>query len=214
MKLTIVYDNTTKHPQTLADWGFACVIEDEDYKLLFDTGQQASLLLHNLEVLGIAPDDFDAIVLSHDDYDHRGGLAAMHALNPQATMYLPYHVRCCASNADVRLMTVCEELHPGIYSTGTFEAAYKKEQGLLLRTDKGTSCIVGCAHPGLAPFVSTAEEFGSLHALIGGFHGSTEYEEAAAFSIVCPTHCTEHLSEFCNVAPHSQRGGVGVTLIL
>lgn len=214
MKLTIVYDNTTEHPQALADWGFACVIEDGDYKLLFDTGQQASLLLHNLGALGIAPDDFDAIVLSHDDYDHRGGLAAMHALNPTAKIYLPYHVRCCAPNANVQLMTVCEELHPGIYSTGTFEAAYKKEQGLLLRTAKGTSCVVGCSHPGLAPFVMAAEEFGDLNALIGGFHGSTEYQEASGFQLVCPTHCTQHKAEFVDAAVASMVGGVGMVVEL
>jgi 7,8-dihydropterin-6-yl-methyl-4-(beta-D-ribofuranosyl)aminobenzene 5'-phosphate synthase len=214
MKLTIVYDNTTSHPQALADWGFACVIEDGDYKLLFDTGQQASLLLHNLNVLGIAPDDFDAIVLSHDDYDHRGGLTAMHALNPTAKIYLPYHVRCCAPQAEVHLMTIREELHPGIYSTGTFEAAYKKEQGLLLRTTKGITCVVGCSHPGLAPFVMAAEELGPLYALVGGFHGSTEYEEACGFQLVCPTHCTVHKTGFLNTAQTCATGGVGLELEL
>ncbi len=46
-------------------------------KVLFDSGQSASTLLHNMRLLGIRPADLDMIVLSHCHYDHTGGLAGI-----------------------------------------------------------------------------------------------------------------------------------------
>ncbi len=43
-------------------------------RVLFDTGQDGSAVIHNAEVLGIDLGDLDAIVLSHSHYDHSGGL--------------------------------------------------------------------------------------------------------------------------------------------
>jgi metal-dependent hydrolase (beta-lactamase superfamily II) len=38
VKATIVYDNTTKRRDLIADWGFACYIEADNKNILFDTG--------------------------------------------------------------------------------------------------------------------------------------------------------------------------------
>ncbi len=46
-------------------------------KILFDTGQSASTLLHNMRLLGINPADLDMVVLSHCHYDHTGGLTGI-----------------------------------------------------------------------------------------------------------------------------------------
>ncbi|MEA1964365.1 MAG: MBL fold metallo-hydrolase, partial [Candidatus Aerophobetes bacterium] len=43
-------------------------------RILFDVGQSATPILHNMELLGINPNTIDMIFLSHCHYDHTGGL--------------------------------------------------------------------------------------------------------------------------------------------
>jgi len=57
----------------LAQHGVSFLIEDER-RILFDTGQSAEPVLHNMGLLGIGPDSIDYVFLSHCHYDHTGGL--------------------------------------------------------------------------------------------------------------------------------------------
>lgn len=43
-------------------------------RILFDVGQSAAPILHNMKLLGINPDTIDMIFLSHCHYDHTKGL--------------------------------------------------------------------------------------------------------------------------------------------
>jgi 7,8-dihydropterin-6-yl-methyl-4-(beta-D-ribofuranosyl)aminobenzene 5'-phosphate synthase len=67
--------------QLLAEHGFAVMLtvqtSGHTRSLLYDTGLGATTLVHNMDVLGINPADFRAIVLSHGHTDHHGGLAAL-----------------------------------------------------------------------------------------------------------------------------------------
>ncbi len=45
--------------------------------ILFDTGQSAQPVLHNMQLLGKDPQDIDLIFLSHCHYDHTGGLVGI-----------------------------------------------------------------------------------------------------------------------------------------
>lgn len=42
--------------------------------ILFDTGSYGELVLRNMKVAGLSPQEIDMIVLSHKHYDHTGGL--------------------------------------------------------------------------------------------------------------------------------------------
>lgn len=46
-------------------------------RVLFDVGQSAEPILHNMEIMGIDPKAIDMIFLSHCHYDHTGGLVEM-----------------------------------------------------------------------------------------------------------------------------------------
>lgn len=49
-------------------------INNEKSKILFDTGSESEPILYNMDLLDIDPSSIDMIVLSHNHYDHTGGL--------------------------------------------------------------------------------------------------------------------------------------------
>jgi 7,8-dihydropterin-6-yl-methyl-4-(beta-D-ribofuranosyl)aminobenzene 5'-phosphate synthase len=75
MKVTCVVDDAVERNSTCwGEHGVAFLVETEDGRLLFDTGQSGTVLLHNLDVLGTEPESIDAVAISHAHYDHTGGL--------------------------------------------------------------------------------------------------------------------------------------------
>lgn len=67
--------------QLLAEYGFSLFVtlhrEGQAVSFLYDAGVGPTTLLHNMDVLGIAPEAIRTIVLSHGHIDHYGGLAAL-----------------------------------------------------------------------------------------------------------------------------------------
>ena len=78
MKITTLSENTAgKRPKgLLAEYGLSIIVETDDYKILFDTGQKISSV-HNATMLGVDLSDIDKIVLSHGHFDHTGGLKSV-----------------------------------------------------------------------------------------------------------------------------------------
>ncbi|MBN1135316.1 MAG: MBL fold metallo-hydrolase [Anaerolineae bacterium] len=78
MKLICVIDDAVQRSSPFwGEHGLAFLIETEGRRLLFDTGQSGTVLLHNLGLLGIDPETIDAVAISHAHYDHIGGLPAL-----------------------------------------------------------------------------------------------------------------------------------------
>lgn len=65
----------------LAEGGFAALISpreaEESHEVLLDTGITPHGLLHNMDVLGITPEDIEAVIISHSHGDHVGGLPTL-----------------------------------------------------------------------------------------------------------------------------------------
>ena len=75
MRVTCVVDNAVcDHSTFWGEHGLAFLIETKSGCILFDTGRSGTVLLHNLELLGIEPRAIDALAISHAHYDHTGGL--------------------------------------------------------------------------------------------------------------------------------------------
>lgn len=78
IKITCIVDNAVQRSSPFwGEHGLAFLIETEAGRVLFDTGQSGTVLLHNLEVMGVDPATIDALAISHAHYDHTGGLPAL-----------------------------------------------------------------------------------------------------------------------------------------
>lgn len=200
MKLRIVYDNEAKEGLE-SDWGFACLLGAEK-KILFDTGASAEILSRNMQRLGLKKEDIEIIALSHEHWDHIGGLDAV--LHQNVAVYVPSSfTRRTKKRIEEKAAEVVEvsgpaDIVPGVHTTGELRAgAGIKEQSLVLDTKEGKGVVVltGCAHPGLENILEAAKRFGELYGVIGGFHGFDNLKSLETLKMVMPCHCTVHKEE-------------------
>ena len=206
LKITVVYDNNSFDPRLETAWGFSALVEYRGQILLFDTGGDGRILLHNMQTLGIDPSRIQAVVLSHAHGDHTGGLSALLENSDQPPVYL------LPSFADsykhqLRLVTQVRESTPGqviangLLTTGEIGGSIP-EQALMIQTGKGLVVITGCAHPGIVRIVQRAMELTGdpVYLVLGGFHlGNKSETEISAILAdfrglgvekVAPCHCT------------------------
>jgi 7,8-dihydropterin-6-yl-methyl-4-(beta-D-ribofuranosyl)aminobenzene 5'-phosphate synthase len=198
MKIMIVYDNEAEPPYK-GDWGFACLIESKNYTMLFDTGANNSILLRNMEKINVMVENIQAVMLSHDHWDHTGGLPGLIAIRSDLPVYKPTF-----SETPRKLFT-------GFYSTGTLKSwSGILEQSLVCESAKGVVVVTGCSHPGLENIIETAKIIGKIYAVIGGFHEFNKFEAIKDIPLVVPCHCTSHKKEIKKLFPEAHEpGGVG-----
>jgi 7,8-dihydropterin-6-yl-methyl-4-(beta-D-ribofuranosyl)aminobenzene 5'-phosphate synthase len=89
MRVYCVVDDAVQRSSPFwGEHGLAFLIEMEGRRVLFDTGQSGTVLLHNLGLLDVDPATVDAIAISHAHYDHTGGLPALvKHLHPGTPLY-------------------------------------------------------------------------------------------------------------------------------
>jgi len=207
MKITILYDNTVFQSGLKSDWGFSCLVETQNRTILFDTGTNGSLLLENMRKLGIDPLSIKDVFISHPHFDHIGGLSAFLNENNNIQIYVPISLRGIRNAKEIIYVDESRELHENIFSTGQLDNI---EQSMAVKTDKGLVLIVGCSHPEVGKILKAASQFGKVYAIIGGLHGFNEYELFQDLSMICPTHCTQHISEIKSLYPEKYiEGGAG-----
>lgn len=191
MKITIIYDNQADEGLK-SGWGFSCLIETKE-KILFDTGDSGENLIYNLRQLNIQPESVAAVVISHNHWDHTGGLKEFLELNNNAKVFRP------------KSFSKPTEISPGVYSTGALGKLIK-EQSLVVNTEKGNLVITGCAHPGLGKIINEAKQLGEIYGLIGGFHGFSKLEKLQEIELIAPCHCTQHKQEMKEKYPAQFKG--------
>ena len=208
VRITIIYDNNPFIEGLQTDWGFSCLVETGETKLLFDTGDNGNILLSNMSKLKINPKDIHLVFLSHFHHDHTGGLSDFLKMNPKVTVYYPQSFPeqltglIKKSGAGSVPISSFKELQKNIFSLGEINGAIP-EQSLAVRTNKGIVVITGCAHPDIVKILQNAKEQfpdEKIYLALGGFHLHNQNEEDISKKVnklskmeimmVGPCHCS------------------------
>ncbi|AKB76753.1 7,8 dihydropteroate synthase (methanopterin) [Methanosarcina horonobensis HB-1 = JCM 15518] len=204
LRLTVLYDNEAC-PGFTGSWGFSALIETGRDTLLFDTGWDGTLLLKNMEKTGIDPACISKLVLSHQHWDHIGGLPEILCANPGITVYVPASFSENLKREIKKRATLVEvkeaiEISDGIWSTGELGDKIK-EQSLVLNTENGSYVITGCAHPGIDEIMDAALYYGEIKGILGGLHDSDRFERFKEMKLIAAGHCTAHKERIKELFP-------------
>jgi len=206
MIITTLFDNYQWQSNLKTGWGFSALIQIGDKSIIFDTGADGSILLENIDKLGLKPQEVDALLLSHNHGDHTGGLEQFLSKWGAKKVYIP---QSFASRFEkiveqyAKLVEVEEamEIIPSVFTTGEM-GTFIIEQSMVMETGKGLVIVTGCAHPGIVKIVRRAKELRQkeVYLVIGGFHlgGKSDREMADIIKAfrslgvkkVSPSHCT------------------------
>ena len=207
MKIEILLDKEKDLEEFQVGWGLSFLI---DRKILFDTGENFEYLKHNAELLGIDLKKIEKVFISHEHWDHTGGLDRLLEINNQVDVYI-----CKSSSQDFKesikkkanLVEVRDilKIDEGIYSSGELAAIYKEEplyeQFLIIEKNNFLIVLCGCSHPGILNIVEKINfDFKKeIIAVMGGFHLLDKEERFIRFIAeelkrkvrkVGPSHCT------------------------
>ncbi len=208
MEVKIVFNNDVVSDQFTSGWGFSCLV---DNRVLFDTGEKAEYLFNNMQNLDIEIPSIEVVVISHDHWDHTGGLWELLKEKGGLEIYACPHFSQAFKNKVKKLKAELIEaektieVRENIFITGEIVKGYSgiPEQALVVKTSRGITVITGCSHPGIVRIVEKVKEanLGEKICLVfGGFHLMNSDKREVRIMVerlkemevekVGPTHCT------------------------
>ncbi len=203
MKVTVLYNNEALAGYR-ADWGFACLIAGEE-TVLFDTGADPDALAHNMNRADVDPCAVQKVLISHDHWDHTGGLGYVTAAGGVEAVYLlpsfGPEAREAAGPARVEEVTGPRQIGPGVHTTGPVGTQIP-EQAAWLETEHGLVLLTGCAHPGVDALLYAIQD-GPVYGVLGGFHGWRGFEAVRGIAFLAPCHCTQFRKDFAERFPEA-----------
>ena len=209
MNIKIIFDNNSQQ-NFEQGWGLSFLI---DGHILFDIGEKAESLFNNMERLNIDIEAIDTVVISHDHWDHTGGLEEILKRRSGIEVYAcpsfsqEFKAKVKAGKGKLIEVSTLKALTDTIFTTGEIEGLYKAkyigEQSLVIRVDYGLVLLTGCAHPGIIKVLEVVKDFfkkENVVAVFGGFHLKDKDEEETLRVIsklkemgvkrIGPMHCT------------------------
>jgi 7,8-dihydropterin-6-yl-methyl-4-(beta-D-ribofuranosyl)aminobenzene 5'-phosphate synthase len=235
-KLTVACDDFSgAEPGFCTSYGFSLLIQAQGTVVLFDAGTHPQHLMANLHACGRTARDLNAVILSHNHFDHTDGLPGLLEENPELPVYVhedwdrPHSFKGFvvprANRVQVRNGTELAELGPGLLLTRShFSTDYGGiyEHACCIQTESALILVTGCCHPGLDAFLDDLDRsaVGAEQPLyiIGGLHGF-RFSAARARAVdrrlrrVICCHCTTEYDTFqSQFGDRCQRLPVGATL--
>ncbi len=210
MEIKIVFDNNNINKNFIPGWGFSCLV---DQTVLFDTGEESESLFNNMQNLDIDIPKIEKVVVSHDHWDHTGGLWGLLEKKEGIDVYgchgfsKEFKEKVKTLGGNLILVEKLTMIKNRIFATGEIAGKYNglfiAEQSLLIKRGNGITIITGCAHPGIVKIIKKIKENfpkEKINLVFGGFHlmnkDNREIElivdKFKEFEIekVGPTHCS------------------------
>jgi len=210
MKLKIIFNSEGLNEDFSIGWGISVLIGQN---ILFDTGENGDYLFNNFKKFNITLTDLEAIVISHDHWDHTGGLWKIlkerEGIKVYACPQFSPNFKDKVKNAGGKLIELDSfyGIEENIFITGeipgTYNGSYMPEQALVIKSEKGITIITGCAHPGIIRILKNVrEQFPEekFYLVFGGFHLAGKDKRETELIVnsfkemniekVGPTHCT------------------------
>lgn len=208
MEAKIVFNNAVVSDKFISGWGFSCLV---DNRVLFDTGEKAEYLFNNMQNLNINISSIEMAVISHDHWDHTGGLWELLEKRKGLKVYACPHFSQAFKDKVKKLKAELIEAEKtievtkNIFITGEILKGYSgiPEQALVVKTSKGITVITGCSHPGIVRIIEKVKEANpseKICLVFGGFHLINSDKREVRIIVerlkemgvekVGPTHCT------------------------
>jgi 7,8-dihydropterin-6-yl-methyl-4-(beta-D-ribofuranosyl)aminobenzene 5'-phosphate synthase len=77
LKVTVLSTMLVGSPTGLGEWGFSALVEADGHRVLLDTGAHPETVLQNARDLKIDLSDVKEVILTHNHWDHVGGLMSL-----------------------------------------------------------------------------------------------------------------------------------------
>jgi 7,8-dihydropterin-6-yl-methyl-4-(beta-D-ribofuranosyl)aminobenzene 5'-phosphate synthase len=196
--INILFNHGESLEGFVSSFGFSALIynaETGNY-ILFDTGSDGIILLHNLNQLGMDVADISKVVISHNHPEHTKGLESIYKKNSNLEIYVPKENYVTYNRkyplAKVYGVSEVTEIEKNVFITGQL-GNYLKEQAMLLkRRDEKGILLVGCCHPGLNEIFNTFSSLGKIEAIIGGLHNIRVFSSLDSLKFIGACHCTKY----------------------
>ena len=202
MRIYVLFNNYSSNTGLLADWGFSALVETGRGNILFDTGSNGPVLVENMRRLGLRADEIKQVVISHDHWDHVGGLTEIARLNKGLLVHTPglngklaeelerLHARISVTQGETRVSDF-------VHTSRVFED-FVNEIALVCETSRGKIILTGCSHPGILKILKAIP--GPRYLLVGGLHlfrasigkiyQVSRGLDELGIKFLAPSHCT------------------------
>ena len=201
----ILYDTSQPAvPGLKPDFGYAVYIHADGKRILLDTGTDPDVMQHNLTVAGVDVNELDMVVVSHNHFDHAGGLARIRNMSPGVPVFVPPNqvfpvgdVQIVEDHLQVTSNVFVIRGHSDVPTGGISD-----DLSVVLRSRSGPYVLSTCSHSGVGQIVDRAARvtgedvyyFSGGARLVSRPAGDTRLVSEALdqrrVQVVSPSHCS------------------------
>jgi len=205
----VLVTNCAGRKGLLAEHGLSLFIRHDSGDILLDTGA-GPLFLDNASFMNLPIENIDLAVLSHDHWDHNGGIPALSRVFSMISKSCPvYHpddyespkLPALAFKSVSESFSIKDNIHL-VVTTGKYagkDGTIDIREVSLIVDD---TLFIGCCHSGFKAIVKEAMKFSKIRTIAGGFHNhsqddpqlekSAEFLKSCGIEKVIIMHCSSY----------------------